>query len=65
MPRVLQDYVKCHYTPFSCVITAFGVGSGTANACVPASIVLFCFLIAHCGCPKMKLQKDMYTDDGE
>jgi hypothetical protein len=60
---LIEGYYRCHYTPMNCVITAFGVGSGTANAIVPVTIILFCFLIMQTGLPRMKLKKELYTDE--
>ena len=62
--KLVQEYVKCHYTVFSIIITAFGVGSGTAGAVAPICILILCFIVAHtCGLKKTRLYHDLYTDD--
>ena len=62
--KLVQDYVKCHYTVFNIIITAFGVGSGTAGAVTPICILIICFIVAHTlGLKKTRLYHDLYTDE--
>jgi hypothetical protein len=60
--QLIQDYFKCHYGVQDTIITALGVGSGTANAFIPVMIILFMFFIHKLGLPRTKMIKDLYTE---
>ena len=61
-PTVLQqDYFKCTYLPLQSVINALGVGSGTAGAIAPISVVVLVILIQFMGFRRSKLRHHMYT----